>query len=65
MALVWEETKLVRDAQGCWCVDCGHLLADETDTAWHWTKSKAMHQRGTGHKVINVRLSTGPDGGHE
>lgn len=57
MPFVWVEVKRVRDAQGCWCVECNTLIADETDGYWHWSKSKALHQRGTGHKVINVALS--------
>ncbi len=62
MALVWVKVKRVSDAQGCWCVECDQLIADETQTVWHWTKSKALHEKGTGHKVINVALSAEDDG---
>ena len=50
-----EPTKRVSDADGAFCQDCGTVF-DVSGAPWHWRKSQAMHERGTGHTTQMFRL---------
>lgn len=39
-----------REALGAICGDCG-MVWSQIDYPWHFSKSRALHQRGTGHRV--------------
>lgn len=49
-----ERVRLVRDAQAAWCPTCESVLFSQY---WAASKSKWMHERGTGHKVWLVALA--------
>lgn len=43
-----EPVKLVRDAIMAYCVECDTYI--EGNVYWDWTKSRWLHESGTGHK---------------
>ena len=45
-----------RDADAVWCHGCGKIIADRCDPYWDMSKSRAMHERGTGHRTTYVVL---------
>ena len=53
----WIPCKRLRDAEGCYCPTCDSLLADDCSPFWHFSKSKYLHEHGTGHEVLYVRRS--------
>lgn len=70
---VWEDTghgthlfvdakpvKRVRDSNACECEECG-IIGTEWNPYWDHTKTRHMHERGTGHKVWLVSLSFTPE----
>jgi len=44
------------DAQGAHCGTCDQVFNITTCPYWHWSKSKAMHESGTGHRVTMYRI---------
>lgn len=45
------KAKTIREAHGAYCDTCDQVFNVSTCPFWHWSKSKAMHESGTGHKV--------------
>jgi hypothetical protein len=43
--------RTVKEAHGAYCATCDQVFNVATCPYWHWSKSKAMHEYGTGHKV--------------
>lgn len=53
-----QEVKLVRDAHGAICTDCGCSFGTwDNNQYWGWRKSQAMHERGCGHKMKLVQIT--------
>lgn len=50
-----QECKLKRDARAAYCPTCEELFG--WSPYWHFSKSKYMHEHGTGHKVVYVNFS--------
>ena len=48
-----EQVSRVCDAQGAHCETCDATFVTHF---WHWSKSKAMHESGTGHRVTMFRI---------
>lgn len=46
----------VRDAIGALCPECPQLWTAADPVPWHWSNSRNMHRRGTGHKTILVAI---------
>lgn len=51
MKLDFEFVNRVKDADGAICHICKVFFTIETCQYWHWTKSRALHERGCGHKM--------------
>ena len=51
-----ERCKRVRDAHGAICRDCGQVFELANCQFWHWRKSQAMHESGTGHRMDLFRI---------
>lgn len=47
------------DAQGAVCLTCEQVFDISTCPYWHWSKSRAIHQRGTGHVVTPYTILRG------
>jgi hypothetical protein len=55
--LIWIPCKLKRDSQGVYCHDCDAIIGClEMNPYWHWSKTKWMHESGSGHKVSYAKL---------
>lgn len=54
-----EKVKLVRDADGAYCLTCNIYFDEVTNNPvpWSWRKSQWMHQQGTGHTMQLYRLA--------
>lgn len=39
----------MKQAIGARCLDCGQVFTESFP--WHWRKSQALHEKGTGHKM--------------
>lgn len=48
-----ETVRTVRDAHGAYCPTCDTVLHSPF---WHFSKSKALHESGSGHKVVLFRI---------
>lgn len=46
------EVKRVKDACGAYCLVCMVDFNPAENPFWHWRKSQAMHEKGTGHKMV-------------
>lgn len=43
---------------GAQCPECDQCWTVDTCLSWHWSKSKALHERGTGHRVYYMNIAT-------
>ena len=43
------KVRTVKQAIGARCLDCGQVFTESFP--WHWRKSQALHEKGTGHKM--------------
>jgi hypothetical protein len=61
-----EPVRLVREADGAYCEDCGwygdELSHAHLPRAWTWRKSQWMHERGTGHRTRMFRYVSAQGG---
>ena len=46
-----------KDAGAVWCYSCARVIAWCCDPYWDMSKTKAMHERGTGHRTTYVTLA--------
>jgi hypothetical protein len=53
---LYEVSKTLKDSNAAACLDCGMTFSLSENPWWHYSKSKAMHEHGTGHKVVYVRF---------
>ena len=57
-----EPVKRVRDADGAMCTECEWVRDRVSPAPWGWRKSQALHEQGTGHRVVMFRyLPAEPD----
>lgn len=53
MEVIARRVRLVRDADGASCRDCGAVFGRlwPEPVPWDWRRSQAMHEKGSGHRM--------------